>query len=71
MSTVPNVTIIPVKVQTAENRNKYHQMRVVAYCRVSAEQEEQQNSYQIQIAYYIDFINRKKEWTLTRIFADM
>ena len=70
MSTAPNVTIIPAKVQTAENRSKYHQLRVAAYCRVSTAQEEQQNSYQVQIAYYTDLINRKKEWTLAGIFAD-
>ena len=70
MSTAPNVTIIPAKVQTAENRDKYHQLRVAAYCRVSTEQEEQQNSYQVQIAYYTDLINRKKEWILAGIFAD-
>ena len=45
-------------------------MRVAAYCRVSTEQEEQQNSYQVQIAYYTDLINRKKEWILAGIFAD-
>ena len=70
MSTAPNVTIIPAKVQTAENRSKYHQLRVAAYCRVSTAQEEQQNSYQVQIAYYTDLINRKKEWTLAGVFAD-
>lgn len=60
MSTASNVTIIPAKVQTAESRSKYHQLRVAAYCRVSTAQEEQQNSYQVQIAYYTDLINRKK-----------
>lgn len=70
MSTASNVTIIPAKVQTEINRDKYHQLRVAAYCRVSTEQEEQQNSYQVQIAYYTDLINRKKEWTLAGIFAD-
>jgi len=70
MSTAPNVTIIPAKAQTAENHGKYHQLRVAAYCRVSTEQEEQQNSYQVQIAYYTDLINKKKEWTLAGIFAD-
>ena len=70
MPTAPNVTVIPAKVQTTENRDKYHQLRVAAYCRVSTEQEEQQNSYQVQIAYYTDLINRKKEWTLAGIFAD-
>lgn len=70
MPTAPNVTVIPAKVQTTENRDKYHQLRVAAYCRVSTEQEEQQNSYQVQIAYYTDLINRKKEWTLAGVFAD-
>ena len=70
MLTAPNVTIIPAKKQPEIDRDKYHQLRVAAYCRVSTEQEEQQNSYQVQIAYYTDLINRKKEWTLAGIFAD-
>jgi site-specific DNA recombinase len=70
MSTAPNVTIIPAKVQTTQNRDKYHQLRVAAYCRVSTEQEEQQNSFAVQVAYYTDLINKKKEWTLAGIFAD-
>lgn len=52
------------------SHSKYKQLRVAAYCRVSTEQEEQQNSYQVQIAYYTDLINRKKEWSLVGIFAD-
>lgn len=74
MSTASNVTIISAKVQTEINRDKYHQLRVAAYCRVSTEQEEQQNSYQVQIAYYTDLINRKKnghlqEFLLTKVSA--
>lgn len=65
-----NVKIIPATTKSAENRNKYHQLRVAAYCRVSTEQEEQQNSYQVQIAYYTDKINSNKEWSLAGIFAD-
>lgn len=64
MSTASNVTVIPAKAQTEINRDKYHQLRVAAYCRVSTEQEEQQNSYQVQIAYYTDLINRKKNGLL-------
>ena len=64
MSTAPNVTVIPAKVRMAENRDKYHQLRVAAYCRVSTAQEEQQNSYQVQIAYYTDLINRKRNGLL-------
>ena len=70
MSTAPNVTIIPAKAQTEINRSKYQQLRVAAYCRVSTAEEEQQNSYQVQISYYTDLINRKKEWTLVKVFAD-
>lgn len=70
MPTAPNVTVIPAKVRMAENRDKYHQLRVAAYCRVSTEQEEQQNSFAVQVAYYTDLINKKKEWTLAGIFAD-
>jgi len=70
IQTTPNVKIIPAAVKPIEKTNKYKQLRVAAYCRVSTEQEEQQNSYNVQIAYYTDLINRKKEWTLAGIFAD-
>lgn len=66
-----NVTIIPpTKTAAADGRDKCHQLRVAAYCRVSTAQEEQQNSYQVQIDYYTDYINKKKEWKLAGIFAD-
>lgn len=70
MNETPKVKVIPAKPQTSENRSQYQQKRVAAYCRVSTEQEEQQNSYQVQISYYTDLINRTKEWTLVKIFAD-
>lgn len=70
MNETPKVRVIPANSQTAETRNPYQQLRVAAYCRVSTEQEEQQNSYQVQIAYYTDLINRKKEWSLVKVFAD-
>jgi site-specific DNA recombinase len=70
IQTAPNVKIIPAVIKPSESTNKYKQLRVAAYCRVSTEQEEQQNSYNVQIAYYTDLINRKKEWTLAGIFAD-
>ena len=66
-----NVTMIPAtKKVNSENSDNYHQLRVAAYCRVSTEQEEQQNSYQTQINYYTDLINKNPEWNLVGIFAD-
>lgn len=70
IQTAPNVKIIPAVIKPSESTNKYKQLRVAAYCRVSTEQEEQQNSYNVQIAYYTDLINRKKEWTMAGVFAD-
>ena len=55
---------------SADTTDKYHQLRVAAYCRVSTEQEKQQNSYQVQIDYYTDLINKNKELELAGIFAD-
>ncbi len=70
MQTAPNVRIIPAKPQFINDENKYHHLRVAAYCRVSTEQEEQQNSYQVQIEYYTNYINSNPEWILAGIFAD-
>ena len=66
-----NVTVIAPTIKTAASEtDKYHQLRVAAYCRVSTAQEEQLNSYQVQIDYYTELINKKKEWKLAGIFAD-
>ena len=65
------MTMIPANKQVnSDVKDKYHQLRVAAYCRVSTEQEEQQNSYQVQIEYYTDLINKNIEWELAGIFAD-
>lgn len=70
MNTAPNVTVIPAKSQLIDGKSQYRRLNVAAYCRVSTEQEEQQNSYQVQIAYYTDLINKNKDWSLAGIFAD-
>lgn len=68
--TAPNVTVIPALSPAEIKKTKFKQIRVAAYCRVSTDHEEQQNSYQVQIAYYTDLINSNPEWTLAGIFAD-
>lgn len=47
-----------------------HQLRVVAYCRVSTEQEEQLNSYEVQKQAYTEKINSNPDWKLAGIYAD-
>ena len=65
----PKVIVIPAAPKNtgaAEQR----QLRVAAYCRVSTKQEEQLNSYETQVRYYTDRINREPGWKLAGIYAD-
>ena len=70
MEAAANVKIIPAKQQVIDGKPRFKRLNVAAYCRVSTEQEEQQNSYQVQIEYYTNYINSNPEWTLAGIFAD-
>ena len=63
--TIP-ATIQPLNVYSIE----YLLKRVAAYCRVSTKQEEQLNSYETQVRYYTDRINREPGWKLAGIYAD-
>ena len=69
-NTQPQVTVIPAKNTETAQKSAYRPLRVATYCRVSTAQEEQQNSYQVQIAYYTDLIHKNENWTLAGIFAD-
>lgn len=65
------VRYIAPRVNTSEDvKNKYKQKRVAAYCRVSTQQEEQINSYEVQTRHYTEKINSEPKWKLVRIFAD-
>ncbi len=44
--------------------------RVVAYCRVSTEHEDQKNSLENQRAYFEEYIITHKDWELIEIYAD-
>ena len=64
------VHIIAPEVSISEDiKSKYKQKRVAAYCRVSTQQEEQINSYEVQTRYYTEKINAEPKWKLVRIFA--
>ena len=43
---------------------------VAAYCRVSTNQEDQNNSFQSQQRYFREYIARQPEWKLFRVYAD-
>lgn len=59
------VTVIsPVTGKPVEHK------RVAAYCRVSTNSADQQNSYNTQVRHYTRYIKSRTEWTLVDIFAD-
>lgn len=65
------VRVIPAtKTQGAIHSTHDGKKRVAAYCRVSTKQEEQLNSYETQVRYYTDRINREPGWKLAGIYAD-
>lgn len=68
---VPNMRIVIIPAKTQEEIKKAEKcLKVAAYCRVSTDEEEQKNSYQVQIEYYTDKINKNPEWQMAGIFAD-
>ena len=50
------VTEIPANPLLGDLRKRKRKLRVAAYCRVSTEEEEQQNSFEVQVAYYTDMM---------------
>lgn len=44
--------------------------RVCAYCRVSTDSREQQNSFSAQVEYYKSYIGKRDDWEYSGIYAD-
>lgn len=55
---------------TSELQAEEHKIRAAAYCRVSTDSEDQENSFLAQVKYYSDFIESKEDMTLVDIYAD-
>ncbi len=71
-ATIPNnmqVVVIPPK-SREEIKQSSKQLKVAAYCRVSTDDKEQKTSYESQIKYYTEKINKNPEWKMAGIFAD-
>ena len=60
------VTVIPAtrftKAKGTPNKSTDHKLRVAAYCRVSTEQEEQENSFKNQVEYYTRYISENPRY---------
>lgn len=70
--TPTRITVLPA------TRNRFTAMpihttrkrRVAAYARVSTDSEEQKTSYDAQISYYTDYIQRNESWEFVEVYTD-
>lgn len=66
-----NVAIIPPQMKYDKQvRIEQKTLRVAAYCRVSTLLEQQEGSYEAQVDYYTNKIDRNPNWKCAGIFAD-
>ena len=60
-----NVMLIPARRQVGNTARKQEdekpKLRVVAYCRVSTDSDEQATSYEAQVEHYTEFIQKKMQ----------
>jgi len=68
----PRVRTIPAKIKTGRNTENADgkKKRIAAYARVSTLNEEQGSSYELQVSYYTEYIQKNPAWELYKVFAD-
>ena len=59
-----------MQVRRIEAVSRHRCLRTAAYCRVSTDRDEQEESYEKQIAYYTELICSHSDWTFAGIYAD-
>ena len=66
-----NMRIVMIPAKAPEEIKKAAKcLKVAAYCRVSTDDKEQKTSYEAQIQYYTNKINKNPDWQMAGIFAD-
>ncbi len=55
---------------TSEISTEEQKIKAAAYCRVSTDSEDQENSFLAQVKYYSDFIESREDMILVDIYAD-
>ena len=64
------IMVVEQKKLLTVDKEKYHQKKVAAYCRVSTDDEEQLTSYKNQMHFYSTMIAENKEWEFAGMYAD-
>ena len=60
-------TGLPVNVM---NDSADRVLRTGAYARVSTDKDDQANSFESQVQYFTDFIQRQNDWDLVKVYSD-
>ena len=65
---MPQRTVVEIPANPAlrDFRKRKQKLRVAAYCRVSTEEEEQQNSFEVQVNYYFVTVRLENRYTPTK-----
>ena len=68
----PRVRVIPanMNMQMRGEGEEEPKIKVAVYARVSTLEEEQQSSYQLQVSYFEEYIQRKQGWELYKVYSD-
>ncbi len=61
------VTGIPVNVMSD---NAVRELRVAAYARVSTDKDDQANSFESQVKFFTEFIEKQDNWQLVKVYSD-
>ncbi len=66
------VTVIPstVNLLTHVSKSSTKKRRVAGYARVSTDSDEQFTSYEAQVEYYTQYIQRNPEWQFVKMYTD-
>lgn len=56
--------------QKSNNDINVDQLRVAAYARVSTDSDDQANSFESQVKYFKEYIERREDWVLVKVYAD-
>jgi len=67
MSNNPIMTVLPVNVMSDD---AVMVLRTGAYARVSTDKDDQANSFESQVQYFTDCIQRQKDWELVKVYSD-
>ena len=70
-SVSPKVRIIPARSTIRNNSDgeDARKLRVAGYARVSTLENHQSTSYELQVSYYTEYIQRNPSWTLYKVSA--